>query len=231
MQDRYAADIGDYVKFALLRRLSQGRHLGIAWYLHPNTRDGDHIHYLSNAEHWRSLDSSLFDKLRDISLRNRSVAELERSGLVNAKFSGARLDCAQIAFHDRDKWRRNWFAAVKRDLEGCDLVFADPDNGLVDDQARRRTRSVFCKQLPLAEARALSEGRVAVIYHHNTRRKGGHTEEVKWWIDQFGCSAIAVRANAYRCRTFFILNPDDEIRGRALSFCATWAAHKVSFVG
>jgi hypothetical protein len=36
MQDRYAGDVGDYVKFALLRHLCPGRRLGIAWYLHPD---------------------------------------------------------------------------------------------------------------------------------------------------------------------------------------------------
>ena len=39
MQDRYAGDIGDFVKLGLLRALSSGCKLGIAWYRFP---DEDH---------------------------------------------------------------------------------------------------------------------------------------------------------------------------------------------
>ena len=33
MQNRYVGDIGDYVKYGLLRALADGRQLGVAWYL------------------------------------------------------------------------------------------------------------------------------------------------------------------------------------------------------
>ena len=36
MQDRYAGDVGDFVKYGLLRAIREGKRLGIAWYLHPN---------------------------------------------------------------------------------------------------------------------------------------------------------------------------------------------------
>jgi hypothetical protein len=39
--------------------------------------------------------------------------------------------------------------------------------------------------------------------------------------------ALAVRATAYSCRTFFIVNPDAEIVERTKEFCRRWANHKV----
>ena len=36
MQDRYAGDVGDYVKFALLRHFATDHRLGVAWYLYPD---------------------------------------------------------------------------------------------------------------------------------------------------------------------------------------------------
>jgi len=62
-------------------------------------------------------------------------------------------------------------------LDNSDLVFADPDNGIVDDDAYRRKQKTFGKQMPLSEILAIAEERSAVIYHHNTRFKGGHDKE------------------------------------------------------
>ena len=49
MQGRYAGDIGDYVKFSLLRAIADPGDLGVIWYLYPDERhnnDGRHIEYL-----------------------------------------------------------------------------------------------------------------------------------------------------------------------------------------
>ena len=53
MQDRYAGDVDDYVKLALLRALAPGRKLGVAWYLYPDedhNADGRHVSYITAAE-------------------------------------------------------------------------------------------------------------------------------------------------------------------------------------
>ena len=54
MQNRYTGDIGDYVKYGLLRTLSDGQRLGMAWYLFPDEdhdRDGHHGDYLHDHGH------------------------------------------------------------------------------------------------------------------------------------------------------------------------------------
>lgn len=230
MQNRYAGDIGDYVKLALLRALAPGHELGVAWYLNPDeghNSDGRHIAYLRQGATWRDLDPELFDALGRIVRQGRSVAALETSGVLPAKFSRALLNHGQWPADERSKARAQWFDRTIADLSGCDLVFADPDNGLTDDRPERRCVPRFGKHLPLCEALRLAEGRCAVLYHHNSRFKGGHDAEVEHWRRQLGPGTNAIRATAFSCRTFFVVNPSRTILGRMDAFAQRWSGAKV----
>ena len=230
MQNRYVGDIGDYIKYSLLRSLSPERSLGVVWYLFPDeghNDDGRHISYLSDHDRWRYLEPSLFDALKKIVANRRSVQAIETRGVLDAKFARAPLDMRSVDAAFRPQFRKNWLLTAKERLRDCDLIFADPDNGLIDDDPKRRKQPNFGKQLPLAEALELADGRPTVIYHHNTRFKGGHDKEVDHWLDQLGQGALAVRATAYSCRTFFLVNPDPELCERAAAFCDRWRDHKV----
>lgn len=226
MQDRYGGDIGDYVKYGLLRAIRGTRRLGVAWYLHPNAGpagDGKHIVYLQHPDEWRHLDAELFDALKELVGDRRSVADIQESGVLgDAVFAANRLVVAEVKVNDREHWRNRWFSRVKRQLAGCDLVFADPDNGLVPDDRFRPGRKETAKRIPLSEAMALAEGRTAVIYHHNTRRRGGHRNEILWWKDQLPEGTLAYYWRRVSNRTFFIINPDAEIRRRLREFEKRW---------
>ena len=83
MQNRYVGDIGDYIKYALLRALSSGLMLGVAWYLYPDEDhkpDGKHVQYLDDPQRWRHLDPELFDALKQIVESNRSVSAVAAAG-------------------------------------------------------------------------------------------------------------------------------------------------------
>lgn len=230
MQDRYAGDIGDYIKLALLRALAPDHRLGVAWYLYPSeshNSDGKHTAYLSHPERWRWLDPELFDALKSVVQRGRSVAALENLGAIAATFHNEIVPGVGGTAAVRSELRHCWFKSVLAALRNCDLAFADPDNGLVDDDERRRRRSVFGKQMPLQEAQELADGRSAIIYHHNTRFRGGHDLEVQHWKERLGSGTIAIRANAYSCRTFFIVNPTRMLQTRAAAFCGRWSNHGV----
>ncbi len=230
MQNRYAGDIGDYIKLALLRHLSVGKNLGIAWYLHPDENlnsDGKHTSYLTDKEKWRPLDPELFDTLTKVVSKTRSIAALQTSGMLNAVYWSEPLAIASVLASKRCDYRSRWFNAALKQLKTCNLIFADPDNGIIDDGEHRRRQPTFGKQMPLFEVLTISNSRTAIIYHHNTRFKGGHDAEVDHWLAQLGPDAIAVRANAYSCRTFFIVNPDIETKNRAEGFCKQWSDHKV----
>ncbi len=234
VQNRYAGDIGDYVKLALLRAITPGLSLGVAWYLFPDEShngDGRHTDYLDQAGKWRDLDPELFDALSNTVRTYRSVRALETTGtLAGARFSGKPIWTRDAQAKERSDARKRWFDQTVESLNGCDIIFADPDNGLIDDGLHRRREQKFGKQLPINEALELANGRQAIIYHHNTRFPGGHDLEVSYWQRQLGPATIAVRATAYSCRTFFILNPTQVTRDRAMRFAEHWSRHKVRFV-
>src|SRR6478672_5257600 len=69
MQNRYVGDIGDYLKLGILRALSPGYRLGVAWWLFPDeghNQDGRHVGYLQRPEQWRHHNPILFDALAEI---------------------------------------------------------------------------------------------------------------------------------------------------------------------
>jgi hypothetical protein len=223
MQDRYAGDIGDYGKFGLLRILAENRRLGVAWYQYPNevkTGDGKHTNYLDDAAKWRGSDPKLFDALRSIVFGGkRNLLSLQESFLIkDAAFSSNTLKSDEAKFSARESWRKSWFERVISDLNECDVVFADPDNGLCEDSRYRYGTVKHWKRIPLAEVHALAKDRTAVIYHHNTRRKGGNEKEIADWIDRIGKNTFAVRWRAYSGRTFFVVNPRTGMRDQAKQF-------------
>jgi hypothetical protein len=230
MQDRYTGDIGDYVTYALLRSLGPGGRLGVAWYLHPDEThngDGRHTRYLDVPSRWRPLDPALFDALANLVRSDRrTVAAIEGCGVLgSARFSGVRLACGAETPAERAAWRAAWFRGVLGDLAGCELVFADPDNGLCEDARFRPERRACWKSLPLSEAHALAEGRSALIYHHNSRYKGGHRAEIAHWLARLGAHTLALYWRGYSNRTFFLVSPTEEWAARAHSFAAAWAPH------
>lgn len=64
----------------------------------------------------------------------------------------------------------------------------------------------------------LAQGRMAIIYHHNSRFKGGHTAENIFWAKQLETCSFAVRFRAYSARTFFVINADQ----KAISAAKEW---------
>ncbi len=229
MQDRYVGDVGDFVKYGLLRAIQGAKRLGVAWYLHPNAGspgDGKHRAYLCHPLQWRDLDDELFDTLKELPANQRSVAKIQQSGILgDAAFAADRLDIAEVKHREREGWRHKWFDRIKSQLVNCDLVFADPDNGLVPNDRFKPGRKENAKRIPIDEAIALAEGRIAVIYHHNGRRCGGHLNEIQWLKDQLPAGTMAYYWRRVSNRTFFIINPDDDIRGRLREFATRWGDH------
>lgn len=224
MQDKYVGDIGDYVKLGLLRALMPDRKLGVVWYRVPDeagNNDGGKIEYLEKPECFRSADPELFDHLKGVVCGGKKAIE-SLFPMVPGAISYVECVTTTDPQANRREWRKKWFARVLEHLSGCDIVFADPDNGIVDDEDKRKGKKDFCKQIPLEEVRALARDRCAIIYHHNTRAKGGHDREVDRWLGRLGMPAIAVRAPAYSPRTFFVINPDSEITERVRAFSEKW---------
>ena len=229
MQNRYAGNIGDFAKYGLLRAVRGRKRLGVAWYLHPDAgpeSDGGRkaIAYLRQPEEWRRLDPELLEAMKNLVDNGlRSVEEVRKSGILgDAVLAAQPLDIAGVRIRDRAQWRRRWFERVRERLSGCDLVFADPDNGLFPDHCFEPTRKEHAKRIPLAEAQALAKGRTAVIYHHNTRSRGTHDEEIRWWMDQLPGCTCAWYWRRWSNRTFFIIHPDAEMECLLKRFAKRW---------
>lgn len=231
MQDRYAGDIGDFIKLALLRVLQPGRNLGVAWWLFPDEShngDGRHVSYLQQPSQWRALDPELFDGLACIvASGNRQVSALQDAGfLPNALFYDSVIPTGTNPAIRRAN-RKAWFEKLRNDLDSCDLVFLDPDNGF--ETASFSPGAVAAgKCVSLAQLTALAQpGRSLVVYHHHTRRKGGHIEELKYWAERLrgaGFATVdAIRSRPFSPRAFFLLNASPDLRERANRLAAQWS--------
>jgi hypothetical protein len=198
MQNRYVGDIGDYVKLAILRALLPGRRLGVAWRLYPDERhnkDGRRIEYLDRPDVWRRFDPPLFDALKKIvHAQHRDVRALELASLMpGALFAGESIPCELRPFGERAADRQRWFNRTKQQLDSADLVFIDPDNGIAPLGLKLTRRSAGKSVLPAEIGALRGPGRTLVVYHHQTRRKGGHIEELRHITDRLreaGCRPL-----------------------------------------
>ncbi len=238
MQDRFTGDFGDFVKYALLRKLIEGedKRLGIAWYLRPDDegrrrKGGSEIRYLAQPEKWAELDAPLFYGLRQIIIMwmqgqgTRAVNEIDKRSLLGkgTDFAYKLLDPSLSKREERKQWRVDWFNSVKHKLATCDIVFADPDKGLCDND------KVDPEHLPLGEALHLArkpdgQKRTAIFYHNDTRSKPD--VEFKRWADQLS-NALPFYTYAFYCplftkRTFFVVNPTEPMVNRLKEFERAW---------
>jgi len=230
MQNRYAGDIGDYVKLGILRALSPGYHLGVAWWLYPDEAhndDGRHIDYLRHPEQWRHFDAALFDALSEIvTSGQRDVRALEAANILRgAVFASDVIPTCGLVTQRRQA-RREWFQTVCQTVQQADLVFVDPDNGLEPDGYSHDSAKAG-KSITFDELRALARpGRCLIVYHHHTRRAGGHHAEIEHWADRLrkvGFNTVdAMRARPYSPRVFFLLDAPTDVRQRAEQIGAEW---------
>ena len=90
MQDRYAGDIGDFMKFGLLRALADesGLRLGVNWYLtgdESHNADGKHVTYLDPAN---SFHASLKRRDPDLMARLAGVVAAGPTSSANTSPDG-----------------------------------------------------------------------------------------------------------------------------------------------
>ncbi len=230
MQDRYVGDVGDFAKYGLLRAIQDRKRLGMAWYLHPDEGpggDGGHVEYLSRPEEFEELDPALFAAMRSLrgTGQRPSVHDVAESRILwNAVFADEPLDIRDVRVPDRPRWRQQWFERVERQLSDCEMVFVDPDNGLVSDADFKPGRKESAKRLPVREAICLAgQGRTVVIYHHNSRSRQ-HRKEIDWWMSQLPGCAYAYYWKRWSCRTFLVVNPDPATEQRLINFAHEWRA-------
>jgi hypothetical protein len=231
MQDRYVGDIGDYVKLSILRALSPGCRLGIAWWLFPDenhNKDGRHIGYLGRPDHWRHLDLGLFDVLAQmVASDRRDVRALETADVLPGAIFASEVMPVGGPIADRPRERRQWLTRVQSTLEDANMVFLDPDNGL-EPAGYSHGSSTAGKSILISELREMVRpGRCLIVYHPHTRRKGGHHSEIEHWADRLRGSGFAtvdaLRAKPYLPRVYLLLDVPGDVRERAEQIELRWA--------
>lgn len=172
MQDRYAGDVGDFCKLRLLRQLASSRlSIGVNWYRTPDethNSDGLHIGYLQKEE-FRSCDPALWSALGQIvSSSKREIAALEKSCILDATYFGRLLVLSSGDKITRQAVRMDWHMQALQALHGCDIVFVDPDNGLMVPSADGTAKSNKLV-LPYELAEYYHAGSSVIYYQHKAR--------------------------------------------------------------
>ena len=180
MQNRYTGDIGDFGKFGLLRWVVRsGLSIGLNWYLVPDeahNTDGRHISYLYK-DTFRVFDEELWQTLQNIvDSGNREIKALEASGILNARFYSDVLDLSRSSSAEKTRQRQQWHAHALEWLNRCDLVFLDPDNGLMVPSAERSMKANKFV-LPQELADYYRQGSSMVYYQHRARLSDSYYSE------------------------------------------------------
>lgn len=173
MQNRYTGDIGDYGKLSLLRSLvAAGLRTGVNWYLTPDethNKDGRFIHYLDDSA-YRHCDPELWEELgRIVTSGERRVQALESRSVLDAVFFRDILDLGSVPAAERAALRAEWHHRALNTLQGCDIVFADPDNGLMVPSARKGKKGGKYV-LPEELSAYYQQGASVIYYQHKARR-------------------------------------------------------------
>jgi hypothetical protein len=189
MRNNYIGDIGDFVKFGLLRALcnptaqdgSPSLALGIIWHLTTDpekNNDGKHIHHYSKPERYRDCDPKLFDILCTlVSDPNRSIQKIRTSELFpktttffeeGLSFQGFGKR-TKPAIDARQQHRSNWYERSKLSVSNCDVIFVDPDNGFETKTTKRHhdkgPKYAFYDELQFH----VDQNKSLIVYQHKTR--------------------------------------------------------------
>jgi hypothetical protein len=240
VQNRYAGDVGDFMKLGLLRHLSRssetggaGLTVGLNWYLVPDeahNRDGKHVGYLqrSNAQHasLAACDRDLVVRLSRVVEGERSVRHLERSGALPAQSPthAELLDPARPAGE-----RYAWHQRALRALTGADVVFTDPDNGVSPSgMAPKRHKYALLGELVDYAHR----GQSLVVYQHADRsatvekQARRRLDELATSLDQLPLAAVIVHRGS--CRFFLVTVTEQHYTAMLAAldaFASRWASH------
>lgn len=173
MQDRYTGDVGDFGKLGMLRKIADsGLKIGVNWYLtykpeeHFND-DGKHIGYLNDVV-FMNCDDELREALRLIVRGERSVKALENANLL----AGATYYTKILKPGSEHNFiRLNWHKESLKVLADTDIVFCDPDNGLLVKSVSRKSKKSDKYILPEEIVSYFQSGKSVIFYNHRCREK------------------------------------------------------------
>jgi hypothetical protein len=152
MKNRFYGDKKDYIKYGLLDILSADyRSIGINWCLtddhHGNQNHGHDLNFL-NDENWQRRDSRIFELLKQrVKNGQRSVIYCRIDRVIPIGHEVLEQLPDNVAQEDYRDRRLAWHSRAKEKLVECDLVFFDPDKGVIDklpDNPSPISHSEYC---------------------------------------------------------------------------------------
>ena len=177
MQDRFVGDIGDFGKYGLLRALT-GIHppapeneprlsLGVVWYVpdvatEQNTKSthGLKLSYLKQQKSYRVCDSFLFDSLNTLDKESeRSIRSIEDSGILgnSTRFYDDRVP-------EEPRAREKWASRAQRIMSEQNIVFLDPDTGLIPARQKNESaKHVYRQEIEMF----LNIDQTIIVYQHH----------------------------------------------------------------
>jgi hypothetical protein len=228
VQNRYAGDVGDFSKFALLCALA-GNDLrpGIVWYLNTteeNNRDGT----VTNYSRLRQYCPELYDRLATVVIsRNRSIAALEAAGVMPSStlFFGLPVPIPGKHFDEAaaERSRTCWERAAAEAMQGADLVFLDPDNGLAPERVTKScAKSVKYAFLDEID-HLLHANHSVILYQHHRRTPLKEAVSAQLEIFRRTAPSWALSFHVLSARIYFVLaacKHQRVLRKRSLQFVA-----------
>lgn len=242
MQDRYAGDVGDFMKLTLLNWLCSPvvvgeppLSLGIVWYLtadESHNNDGKHVGYLdartTAGTALRPIDPTVYDALADmVGSGQRSVARLETCGALRTdtvSFAERLVlaDLSRVDIAGRQECRASWLSRAVQAVHRCDLVCLDPDNGIRrDDHAVAAHRNRSEKHAYMSEIAALAGDDRSVVAYHHADRSAPVAVQAQRRLDDLADGTqqppmAAVRTSRGSAR-LFLVSPSERHRSRLAS--------------
>jgi hypothetical protein len=145
MQERYLGDSHDFIKYALIRHISNftGLKVGLNWYLttpenvdKADNSDGEKRHHMRGGE-WSLIDNELIKLLEAYQEpKDRQLSRFMKSDILP---SDTEYFTDELLQDNRDEWYRRSML----NLQKSDVLFLDPDNGLEVKSMTKKTKPKY----------------------------------------------------------------------------------------
>lgn len=138
MKNRFYGDVNDYIKYGILDILSKKYNaIGINWYLtddrHGNQKHGNIMHHINNEKEWQDYNPRIFSTLKNrVQANQRNIRYCKKDKIFKFKHEFREQLPDNAAPSNYLKLRNQWHARAISNLRECDLIFFDPDVGVID---------------------------------------------------------------------------------------------------
>ena len=222
MKDQFVGDVGDYVKLGLLRHF-RANCLGVIWC--KTEGDGKNIGYLCDDGNSK-YDPCLFNELKKIICEHKVVYKdkgrrIERLEIVLPKASFFREEIKT------GKERVKWFNDACNQMNGCDLVFVDPDKGMNEKPSK--------EHISVQEVKKLVKKHSLLIYHSFSRYEK-HEDQIRNWkrilakaVKGSSGEPRAIRVGKSSPRAFYLVSNKKRFNDAFKKFAEKWEAFGVSY--